>query len=213
MLTVSDDENGQALPRDRKKLSMKDILGMVSLTTAASVLLILAAVWLIILIIKRQHDYIFRAMMIILILLLGLIFLRQHEAGKLTWPEIKIRLFPGKSVVYNFTVRKAFVGGKQETRYVFNEPQPKLSLRLDSSGGYFHITDTKPINDMLKHLNLPEVEEKVAELASITGSKKDSNLYRWEDYADGILIIERTLCQDPESMEVYQGVASVRLIR
>jgi len=192
---------------------MKDILGMVSLTTAASVLLILAAVWLIILIIKRQHDYIFRAMMIILILLLGLIFLRQHEAGKLTWPEIKIRLFPGKAVVYNFTVRKSFAGGKQETRYIFNEPQPRLALRLDPSGGYFHISDLKPINDMLKHLSLPEVEEKARELASVTGSKKDTNLYRWEDYSGGTLIIERTLCQNPDSMEVYQGVASVRIIR
>lgn len=192
---------------------MKDILGMVSLTTAASVMLILAAIWLIILIIKRQHDYIFRAMMIILILLLGLIFLRQHEAGKLTLPDIKIRLFPGKPVVYNFTVRKAFVGGKQEIRYVFNEPQPRLALRLDPSGGYFHIADLRPINDMLKHLSLPEVKEKVPELASVTGSKKDSNLYRWEDYPDGILIVERTLCQDPDSMEVYQGIARVRILR
>jgi hypothetical protein len=192
---------------------MKDILGMISLTTAASVLLILAAIWLIILIIKRQHDYIFRAMMIMLILLLGLIFLRQHEAGKLTWPEIKFNLFPGKQVVYNFTVRKAFVAGKQETRYVFNEPQPKLSLRLDQSGTYFHITDIKPINNMLKHLNLPEVKEKVPELASVTNSKKDTNLYKWENYSGGTLIIERTLCQNPASLEVYQGVANVRIIR
>ena len=99
---------------------MKDILGMISLTTAASVLLIIAAIWLIVLIIKRQNDYIFRAMMIMLILLLGLIFLRQHEAGKLTWPEIKLRLFPGKAVVYDFTVRKSFAAGKQEIRYVLH---------------------------------------------------------------------------------------------
>lgn len=192
---------------------MKDILGMISLTTAASVLLIVAAIWLIILIIKRQHEYIFRAMMIILILLLGLIFLRQHEAGKLTWPEIKVKLFPGKPVIYNFTVRKSFVAGKQETRYVFNEPQPRLSLRLDPSGAYFHITELKPINDMLKHLNLPEVREKVPELASITRSKRDTNLYKWEDYSGGTMIIERTLCQDPESLEVYQGVANIRILR
>ncbi len=192
---------------------MKDILGMISLTTAASVLLIIAAIWLIVLIIKRQNDYIFRAMMIMLILLLGLIFLRQHEAGKLTWPEIKLRLFPGKAVVYDFSVRKSFVAGKQEIRYAFNEPQPRLSLRLDPSGTYFHITDLKPINDMLKHLNLPEVKEKVPELASVTRSKRDANLYKWGDYLEGILILERTLCQDPESLEVYQGVANIRLIK
>ena len=86
---------------------MKDILGMISLTTAASVLLILAAIWLVILIIKRKHEYIFRAMLIMLILLLGLIFLRQHEAGKLTWPEIKFNIFPEKPVSL-YINRKSF---------------------------------------------------------------------------------------------------------
>ena len=192
---------------------MNDILGMVSLTTAASVLLILAAVWLVILIIKKQHEYIFRAMLIMLILLLGLIFLRQHEAGKLTWPEIKIRIFPEKTVVYNYTIRKTFIRGKQETRYVFKEPQPKLSLRLDPSGSYFHISDLKPINNMLKHLNLPELKETVPELMSITKAKKDASLYQWEDYLGGTLILERALCQDPESLEIYQGVSNFRILR
>lgn len=192
---------------------MKDILGMISLTTAASVLLILAAIWLVILIIKRQHEYIFRAMLIMLILLLGLIFLRQHEAGKLTWPEIKLNIFPVKPVVYDFSVSKTFTRGKQETRYVFNEPQPKLSLRLDTSGTYFHIKDLKPINNMLKHLNLPEVEEIVPELTSITHSKRDANLYKWENYAGGTLILERMLCQNQETFEIYQGVSNIRILR
>ncbi len=193
---------------------MKDILGMISLTTAASLLLILAAIWLIILIIKKQHDYIFRAMMIMLVLLFGLIFLRQHEAGKLTWPEIKLKLFPEKPVVYNYYERKEFTVEGSETRYAFKEPQPKLAVRLDPSGQYFHLTDLKPVNDMLKYLGLPEVEEKVPELAFITKSKRDLRLYKWEDYADGgTLILERALCQDPESLEVYQGVANIRIIR
>jgi hypothetical protein len=193
---------------------MNDILGMISLTTAASVLLILAAIWLIILIIKKQHDYVFRAMMIMLILLLGLIFIRQHEAGKMTWPEIKLKIFPEKTVVYNYTERKTVTLGEQETRYAFKEPQPKLSLRLDTSGQYFHITDLKPINDMLKHLNLPEVEEIVPELGSITHSKRDANLYKWEDYAGGgTLILERALCQDPDTLEVYQGMANIRILK
>jgi hypothetical protein len=196
-----------------KENGMNDILGMISLTTAASVLLILAAIWLIILIIKRQNEYIFRAMMIMLVLLLGLIFLRQHEAGKLTWPEIKLKIFPGKEVAYNYRESKTFTRGKQETRYVFNEPQPKLSLRLDPSGSYFHITDLKPINNMLKHLNLPEVDKIVPEMASVTKSKSDANIYVWENYAGGTLILERILCQDPETLEVYQGVSNIRILR
>jgi len=192
---------------------MNDILGMISLTTAASVLLILAAVWLIILIVKRQHEYVFRAMMIMLVMLLGLIFLRQHEAGKLTWPEIKLKIFPGKPVVYNYEVRKTFTRGKQETSYVFNQPQPKLALRLDPSGTYFHISDLKPINNALSHLNLPKLEETVPELSSITHNKRDTNLYRWENYTGGTLILERMLCQDPETLEVYQGIAAIRILR
>ena len=191
---------------------MKDILGMISLTTAASVLLILAAIWLVVLIIKRQHEYVFRAMMIMLILLLGLIFLRQHEAGKLTWPEIKLKILPEKPVVYNFTKEKAYVDGKQETQYIFLEPQPKLSLKLDSTGNYFHISDIKPINGMLKHLGLPTIEEPVPELISITGSKRHTNMYKWENYAAGTLIIQRTICQNPRTLEVYQGVAVVRIL-
>ncbi len=192
---------------------MKDILGMISLTTAASVLLILVAIWLIILIVKRKHEYIFRAMLIMLIILLGLIFLRQHESGKLTWSEIKGKLFPGKPVVYDYTVRKTNVGGKTETRYVFKEPQPKLALKLDKSGTYFHISDLRPINNMLKHLNLPEVKEKIPELASLTQRKRDVNLYKWENYSAGTLILEKALCQDPESLEVYHGVATIRIVR
>jgi hypothetical protein len=192
---------------------VEDILGMISLTTAASVLLILAAIWLIILIIKRKHEYIFRAMMIMLILLLGLIFLRQFESGKLTLSEIKLKIFPAKPAEYNYTVRKTSAGRGEETRYVFNEPQPRLSLRLDSSGTYFNISDLKPINNVLKYLNLPEVKEPVPELVSITNNKRDTNLYRWEYYDGGTLILERVLCQDKKTWEVYQGIATIRVIR
>jgi hypothetical protein len=192
---------------------MKDILGMISLTTAASVLLILAAIWLIVLIVKKQHEYIFRAMMIMLILLLGLIFLRQHEAGKLTWPEIKLRIFPEKAVVYNYQQKKVRIAGRQETQFEFRKPNPRLSLKLDPSGTYFHIKDIKPINKMLRHLKLPEIEKAVPELASITGSKSHANTYRWDDYPEGTLIIMRTLCQDPQTLEIYQGVSVVRILK
>lgn len=192
---------------------MKDVLGMISLTTAASILLILAAVWLIILIIKRQNEYIFRAMLIMLLLLMGLIFLRQHEAGKITLPELKVRLFPGKPPIYNYTVEKAYIGNRLETRYVFEDPKPKLSLKLDSSGNYFHILNLKPINDALEHLKLPKVEKPVPELASLTGARRDTNLYRWEDYPLGVLTIERALCQDEGSLQVYHGIISLRILR
>ncbi|MFQ6039073.1 MAG: hypothetical protein ACE5LV_10720 [Candidatus Aminicenantales bacterium] len=192
---------------------MEDILGMISLTTAASILLILAAIWLIILIIKRQHEFIFRAMVIMLLLLLALIFLRQHEAGRMTWYDIKEKIFAEKQPEYRFTVHKRNLRDVRETEYVFHEPRPRLSVRLDSNGTYFDIVDLKPINAVLKHLDLPEVKEKVPELASITGSKSDVNQYMWTDYPRGTLIVERTLCQSQISPEVYHCLSSIRLLQ
>lgn len=192
---------------------MKDILGMISLTTAASILLIIAAVWLIILIIKRQHEYIFRAMMIMLILLLALIFLRQHEAGTLTMPQLISKIFPGKTPEYIFTVERGYVGVREEVRYLFRDPKPKLSLKLDKSGTYFQISDLKPINEALRQLSLPEIEEAIPELASITKLKTDVNLYRWTNYPLGTLTLERAVCQDKQTLEVYNGIIRITLLK
>ncbi len=192
---------------------MKDILGMISLTTAASILLIIAAVWLIILIIKRQHEYIFRAMMIMLILLLALIFLRQHEAGTLTMPRLISKIFPKETPEYSFTVSRKYVGLKEEVRYVFQDPKPRLSLQLDRSGNYFNISDIRPINEVLRQLELPEIEEAVPELASITKTKMDVNLYKWTDYPLGTLTLERAVCQDRETLEVYNGIVRITLLK
>jgi len=196
-----------------KESRMKDVLGMISLTTAASVLLLLAAIWLIILIIKRQHEYIFRAMMIMLILLLAMIFLRQHEAGTLTMPQLISKIFPKKTPEYIFTISRAYVGLKEEVRYVFQDPKPRLSLQLDKSGTYFQISDIQPINEVLKQLKLPQIEEAVPELASITRLKTDVNLYRWTNYPLGILTLERAVCQDKQTLEVYNGIVRITLLK
>jgi hypothetical protein len=191
---------------------MKDILGMVSLTTAASVLLILSAVWLIVLIIKKENEFIFRAMMLMLLLLLGLIFLRQHEAGKWTWPDIRSRIFGGKTPEYNYFVDRIDESNRKIVQYVFQEPKPKLIFSLDKTGKYFHITDVKPLNDVLKSLGLPKVKDGVPELASITGSRLDINQYRWGNYSEGILTIERTLCQNKDTLEVYHCLTNIHIL-
>jgi hypothetical protein len=196
-----------------KESRMKDVLGMISLTTAASILLIIAAVWLIILIIKKQHEYIFRAMMIMLILLLAMIFLRQHEAGTLTMPQLISKIFPKKTPDYIFTISRGYVGLKEEVRYVFQDPKPKLSLQLDKSGTYFNISDIRPINEVLKQLKLPPIEEAVPELAFITKVKMDVNLYRWTDYPLGTLTLERAVCQDKQTLEVYNGIIRITLLK
>jgi len=190
---------------------MQDILGMISLTTAASLLLILAAIWLIVLIVKRQHEYVFRAMLIILLLLLGLIFLRQHEAGRLTLPDLKMKIFPGDKPVYHYYVERERVGDRERIRYVFLEPKPKLSFKLEGRGTRF-VVDVKPLNEVLKFLELPPVAEGVPELSTITWSNKDINLYRWEDYPEGILTIEKTLCQNRDTLEAYLCLANIAIL-
>ena len=66
---------------------------------------------------------------------------------------------------------------------------------------------------VVRRHDIGKVEETVPELASITRAKRDVNLYKWENYPAGTMTIERTLCQDPDSLEVYQGVANVRILK
>ncbi|MCJ7642862.1 MAG: hypothetical protein MUP28_00115, partial [Candidatus Aminicenantes bacterium] len=76
-------------------------------------------------------------------------------------------------------------------------------------GRNYHITDIEPVNRILTYLGLPEVKTGVKELAAITGRLADVNSYRWENYDGRILIIERGLCQDMNSLERYHCVVSI----
>ena len=89
------------------------------------------------------------------------------------------------------TKKKAVSGRSNYIRYYFETPGPKLSLDFDPKTQYFHIKDVYSVNRILEYLELPKVKVAVRELASLTGSRNDLTLYRWEDYPLGILTVER----------------------
>ena len=82
----------------------------------------------------------------------------------------------------------------------------KINLTLGDNEKNYHITDIEPVNGLLTKLGLPPVKTGARELSSITGRPIDVNHYRWDDYPLGVLILERGLCQNKNSLERYHCV-------
>jgi len=163
---------------------------------------------------KKESDNIRRA------LIFGLIFggiylaLDLSNIDRLTWSEIKLHLFPPDMTDYPYTVDESTFQNATTTHYIYEEDRgPTLSLTLDSNGKYFDITDIAPVNLVLEHLGLKKVSRGVPELASITGSHLNVNQYRWDDYHGGVLMIERALCREKDSLTTRHCIASITVIR
>jgi nicotinic acid mononucleotide adenylyltransferase len=82
---------------------------------------------------------------------------------------------------------------------------------MDADGKYFHITNIKAINEILSRMGLPQVKKGAQELVSITGSDSHKNLYRWDDYPKGILILERTICKNKQTLETFNCLAAITI--
>lgn len=187
--------------------------GILTLKNIVTLLVVLCALWLAKVIIRRESENLPRSLIITLFFAVALVFIERYDIRRLDLKELKEKFFPEKNPVYNFHVEEGTGTNTLIVRYIFDEPQPKLSLVLDSSGKYFHIKDITPINRVLDYLGRHKVSSGVKELASLTGSRYDTNLYRWEDYAEGVLIMERTVCHDKRRYESYNCIASITIRR
>lgn len=76
------------------------------------------------------------------------------------------------------------------TSWIF-EDKSKPPLHLDDQAMF-----VRSVNDALANIGLPKVERAVPELQSITKSRLDRATFKWDDYARGVLTVQRTLCQD-----------------
>ena len=189
---------------------MPEFLGQITLVNILSVLLLIASIWLLIIIIKKKTGYMFRGMVFFLFVLLALLYFQQSEAKKFTLSDLRYALFPVKILTLNYhTEEDSQVG--TIVRYVFDDPKPRLPVSMDANGKYFHITNITVLNSILSQMRLPPVKKGVHELASITGSASHINLYRWEDYPRGILLLERTLCRNRETLETFNCLASITI--
>jgi len=189
---------------------MQDILGQITLVNLLSVMLLIASIWLLVIIVKKKTGYMFRGMVFFLFVLLALIYFQQSDTKKYTISDVKLALFPKKALILNYHTEGDSHKGTI-VRYVFDEPLPRIPVSMDKDGKYFHITNVTAINEILSRMGLPLVKKGAEELVSITGSSSDKNLYRWEDYPRGILVIGRTICKNKQTLETFNCLASVTI--
>jgi len=181
------------------------------------VLLFLCLLWILRIVIKREMENIIRAALIFLLLGGVFYYLQTTESEILTFSDIsaqiKDKFFPEKAPDYVYHKEEGPAGRSHYVRYYFESPGPKLSLDYDTKTQYFHIKDVYSVNRILQYLGLPKVKAAVPELASVTGSRRDLTLYRWEDYPQGVLTVERGICQDRDRLESYQCIVSIMIAR
>jgi len=192
---------------------MGDFIASITLPEAISFLLFLSSFWLLKILIKGEKENFIRGVILFLFLLLGLLYLNQSEAKKITLSDVTSHLFPKKEQEYNYTIEKGHSNRMGEyTRYVFKDPKPKLNFKMDDSHRYFHMVNPSSLNKALQELGLPELDSGTKELASITDSRNDLFIYRWDDYPPGILIMERGTCIDKSQVNRYHCLSVLTVI-
>ena len=187
---------------------MQDLLGQITLVNILSVFLLISSIWLLVIIMQKKSGYMFRAMVFFLFVLLALIYFQQSDAKKYTIHDVKYALFPKKSLALNYHTEEDSQQGTI-VRYVFDEPMPKIPVSMDKDGKYFHITNITVLNEILSRMGLPRVKKGARELVSITGSNSHKNLYHWDDYPRGVLVLERTICKNKQTLDTFNCLASL----
>lgn len=190
-------------------------MAVATLKNIALVLIGLSVIWFIRVVVKKETENLLRSALLLILLLAVFVYLQGTKAEKITWAgfkqEVKGAFFPEKPPQYVYYKDEGIAGNRRFIYFSFESPGPKLSLVLDSNQKYFHIKDIHSVNRILEYLGLEKVKAPVPELASVTGSRNDLNIYRWDDYPGGTLQIERGICQDRDRLESYQCIVSVTI--
>ncbi len=177
----------------------------------------ISVIWLIRILVKKEYENLVRTLLVGALLGGAYVYLQNTTLEKLHFSDLRAQIkdtfFPEKTPNYIFHRDERNDVNGHYIRYFFESPGPKLSLELDPSGKYFNIKDLYSINRILKYLGLPEVNRRVPELVSITGSANDIAHYRWDDYENGILTIIREICQDRDRLESYQCITNILITR
>lgn len=190
---------------------METVLRGITLFAVLCTLLVLAGVWLVAVLVKRKKAFLGRAIIVFILLLGAVIYLQPKAERKMNLVDLKAWIFPEEIPQYNYHVEQRGQGPQKIIEYIFSAPYPSLTLSMEKDGKYFHIRDVMPVNRVLKQLDLPTVKEGVPELASITGSQLDVNQYLWEDYPGGALLLERSMCQQGESLVRYHCIIYIQI--
>jgi hypothetical protein len=180
-------------------------------------LLGIVGLWTIRIVIKKEMDQLIRALLIAVFFIAVLVYLQHSGLDKITWGnirgQVKDTFFPEKIPDYVYQREESYSGGRYTVRYIFTVPGPPFSVTLDEQQKYFRIKDIRSVNRILEYLHLPRVPAAVEELAAITGSANDINLYRWTNYPQGVLTIERGICQEKDRLASYQCISKITISR
>jgi len=197
---------------------------MIATTTLRTIFLVLfglSIVWLVKIVIEKDFETLVRALIVAVLLGGALFFLQRTKLETISWKNIKQAVVPEKDLELAYVKDEGRRGAATYVRYTFPTPTgqegsllgvgPRLKLTMDPNGRHYHITDIEPVNRVLTYLGLPKVTSGIKELSSITGHLADVNYYRWDDYAGGVLTIERGLCQNMDSLERYHCIVSITI--
>jgi hypothetical protein len=189
------------------------MIATATLRTIVLVLLGLCIVWIVKVLVKREFETLARALIVTALIGGAFLYLTETKLTYVSWESLKRDIFPPKVHPYTYIKQESNpIAGSRLVRYLFPAPgpegsepgpSPKLKVTLDPNGRNYHITDVEPVNRVLEDLGLPLVKSGVRELAAVTGRLTDVNYYRWDDYELGILTIERSLCNDKDSLVRY----------
>ncbi|MDD8020022.1 MAG: hypothetical protein PHU81_02395 [Acidobacteriota bacterium] len=187
------------------------------------VLLAIDIIWLIYILLKSHAESLGRA--IVAALVLGVIFyyLQATSLQYLSFKAIKNDLFPPEIPNYSFTKTEADTQYSHRTIYTFMiafsdnsdetagkvSPPPELKLKMDPNGRTFTLDDPESLNIVLKQLNLPPVDNGAPELSTLTGNANDQGIYRWDDYPQGTLTVERSLYQNKNTLQSYYCLSRI----
>jgi hypothetical protein len=192
---------------------MEAILEYVTLTKIIGVLLFLASFWLLRIILKNDRRNLFRGIVLFLFFLTVLLYLNQSDIDRMSVADVRGMIFPERPLELNYYMKQGKGNASHITTYYFEDPQPRLKLTLGENGKYLHLTNPDSLNRVLAHLKLPLVKTGARELVSLTGSQLDAMLYRWDDYAMGTLIVEKTTYQNKETLESYPSISNIQIRR
>ena len=185
---------------------------MIATETVKTVILILfglSILWIIVILIRNDMQTIIRALIVAALLGLGLYYVNQTKLETLSYRAIKEELFPVKARAYTYTRRDSQDAGRPTSSFIFDDPGPPLALAMINGGKDMAIRDVRSVNVVLEYLGLPPVDAGVSELASITGKTIDADKFRWDDYAQGVLLLERGLCRDMTAARSFTCIARI----
>jgi hypothetical protein len=185
---------------------------MVATETVKTVVLVLfglSVLWIIVIVVRNDMQTIVRALIVAALLGLALYYVGHTKLETLSFQAIKEELFPVRARAYTYDRREGYVEGRPTTTFVFQDPGPPLSLVMMSGGKYMAIKDVRSVNVVLQYIGLPPIAEGVSELAAITGRTLDADKFRWDDYAEGVLLLERGICRDMSSTAIFTCIARI----